>query len=337
GRRAGVIPYEFAKALYWCARHPSLFARSIRDTIAAWPQLMRKRAFVRVLRHARPPRESFISPDVDLAVVMVSHNDLNDACLASLAAARAAAPELRIAVIVVDNASTTYDANVVVAAHLPDAIVLLRGGDHGFGRSCNLGASEVNARHYLFLNPDTVLTGPTILRTLHHYLESHPGVGIVAPNIVYPDGRLQETCRRFPAWFMPFIQRTSLRDTEFGKRYTARFLMADDDHAHERAVDWVQGSALCIRGDLWHTVGGFDERYLMYFEDIDLCRSVWLAGYQVRYLPSVVLTHAHGRQSARIRNIIVNIWKTKETRWHLQSWTKYQWKWFRQSMPVRNG
>ncbi|MDP3770905.1 MAG: glycosyltransferase family 2 protein, partial [bacterium] len=309
----------------------------IRETIAAWPRLMRKRAFVRVLRHARPPRESFIPPEVDLAVVMVSHNDLNDACLASLAAARAAAPELRIAVIAVDNASTTYDANVVVTAHLPDAIVLLRGGDHGFGRSCNLGASEVNARHYLFLNPDTVLTEPTILRTLHGYLESHPGVGIVAPNIVYPDGRLQETCRRFPAWFMPFIQRTSLRDTEFGKRYTARFLMADDDHAHDRAVDWVQGSALCIRGDLWNTVGGFDERYLMYFEDIDLCRSVWLAGYQVRYLPSVVLTHAHGRQSARIRNILVNIWKTKETRWHLQSWAKYQWKWFRQSMPVRNG
>ncbi|MDP3771378.1 MAG: hypothetical protein Q8R16_03695, partial [bacterium] len=120
GSRAGVIPYELMKALVWCVRHPAFFAQTIRETIAAWPRLMRKRAFVRMLNHARPPRETFIPPDVDLAVVMVSHNDLNDACLASLAAARAAAPELRFEVIAVYNASTTYEANVVVTAHLPD-------------------------------------------------------------------------------------------------------------------------------------------------------------------------------------------------------------------------
>ncbi|MBI4142469.1 glycosyltransferase, partial [Candidatus Uhrbacteria bacterium] len=332
--RAGVLPYELAKAAYGLVHHPRFFLRALRETRAHWPAIMQKRAFVRMLRAARPSRGVSQRPDVDLAIVMVSHNDLNAACLASLAAARAATP-CSTAVIVVDNASTQYDANVVVSEHLPDATTLLRNGDFGFGKSCNRGARTVRARHYFFLNPDTVLTDPRILDILVSYLDAHPGVGIVAPKILYPDHRLQDTIRRFPTWFMPFIQRTSLRDSAFGKRYTAHFLMADDDHTHERPVDWAQGSALCIRGELWNTLGGFDERYHMYFEDIDLCRSAWLAGYQVRFLPSVVLVHAHGRQSARIRNILVNIWRTKETRWHLESWVKYTWKWRWQPLPTR--
>lgn len=331
--RIGVIPAECAKALYWLVRKPSFVWKTVRDTRTSRARLASKRAFVARLRSSPPAKRlESAKPKADVAVIMVSHNDLSDACLSSLAEARRRTP-LDVSFVVVDNASTAYRANEFVERYFDDAWVLLRNGDFGYGRSMNKGAALVDAEYFFILNPDTVLADPDILTKLHAYMRSHPDVGLIGPKILNFEGVLQETCRRFPAWFQPLIQRTFLRDTSFGKTYLRSFQMKDEDHGVERDVDWVQGSAMFIKGDLWKRLGGFDDRYWMYFEDIDLCRKTWMSGHRVVYLPDVTLQHAHGRQSAKIRNLVMNVLKTKETRGHLASWMKYLWKWRFEPLP----
>lgn len=272
--------------------------------------------------------------DVQVAIIMVSHNDLNESCLKSVAKARQQS-SLKTAFVVVDNASKKYHANEVVDQFCNETICLLRDKDYGFGRSCNRGAKEVEAQYYFFLNPDTVLIDLDIIDELHKYMRLYPGAGLVAPKIIYFDGRPQETFRRFPKWYMPFTQRTFLKDTEFGKNYARSFLMWDVNREKPRSVDWVQGSAMFVDGSLWKKLNGFDDRYFMYFEDIDLCRRIYKEHRTVVYYPATVLQHAHGKESAKIPSLIKNLVQNDMARAHLASWFKYVWKWRGQDLPPR--
>jgi GT2 family glycosyltransferase len=325
--RVGVVPFECAKAAYWGLRKPAFLWWLVRDTWRHRSELACKRAAVVRLRAACPAKTThdIPKPSADIAVIMVGHNDLNDVTLASLAKA-VAASKRSVEVVVVDNQSAS-DANVLVERHLPSAWTLLRNGDFGYGRSMNVGAAFVDAEYYFILNPDTELMDPAILDKLYAKMREEPNIGLLAPKIFYFDGRLQETCRRFPKWFMPFVQRTGLKNTALGKRYAEAFLMADYDHETPKDVDWVQGSAMFVDGALWKRLGGFDDRFWMYFEDVDLCRRVQAAGRAVRYWPGVSIRHAHGKESAKIKSFVRNLVQNKVARAHIWSWIKYELKW----------
>ncbi len=269
------------------------------------------------------PTESTKKPRV--AVITVTYNLLRDGCVASVRRAVESC-EAGACYVVGDNGSTVFRADEAVKTVMPDARVFLRGRNIGFGGGNNFAAMHVEADYYFFLNPDTELTDPGTLDALVAFMDAHPDVGIVGPKQVYPDGRLQETCRAFPAWYMPFIQRTPLGKTAFGKRYLQRFLMSDYDHATVADVDWVQGSALFVRADIWKKIGGFDERFFMYFEDTDVCRRAKKVGARVVYLPDIVLTHAHERASAK-KSPLAGLLFSKTARYHFVSWLKYLWKW----------
>jgi len=139
---------------------------------------------------------------VDVAIVTVSANKLHQECLESVQHVLSQT-SLQVAFIMVDNASTAFDAHTFVKSHVPSAIVILREKNYGFGSSCNRGAQEVEADYYFFLNPDTRIDDPAMLDRLYTFLRAYPKVGIVAPKILYMDERVQETCRRFPAWSRP--------------------------------------------------------------------------------------------------------------------------------------
>ena len=267
-----------------------------------------------------------MSERYDIAIITVSHNDLSAACLASVQRAQRKSL-LKTTVVVVDNASTQYFANEFVDEHLPGAICLLRNIDAGYGRSCNRGAREVEADYYFILNPDTVLIQETILDDLYAFARSHPESGIIAPQIAYPDGRLQDTCRRFPKWFVPILQRSRLGETACGKAYLRKFLMRDYPHAETRMVDWVQGSAMFIPGDLYKQIRGFDDQFWMYCEDMDLCHRAWQLHRPVYYAPSIRLEHGWGKASEGQGNIIMKFFRNPMSRAHLKSWIQYLWKW----------
>jgi len=272
------------------------------------------------------PNAKASTDHVDIGVITVSYNNLHEDYLTSLAEALKHTSK-SVRVVIVDNASPTQDAKSMVEKLLPQATFIKREENHGMGRSTNFGAEQVDADYYFILNPDTRLTDPNIFDKLVSYCESHPDVGIVAPRIYNFDGTRQDTCRRFPAWYQPFVQRSSLGSTAWGKKYARHFLMHDFDQTTERPVEWVQGSAMFIPGKLWKQLDGFDHRFWLYFEDIDLCRRVWRAGFKIMYVPSLTLQHAFGRASAKIKNPVLNVIKTRATRAHLASWFKYMWKW----------
>ena len=262
----------------------------------------------------------------DIAIIPVSTNKLHEECLASVQQLIDATP-LRVVFVLVDNASTQFEAFSLTHRFVKDPIVLLRKKNHGFGRSCNRGAQEVDARYYFFLNPDTRTEDMQILTKLHHFLEEYPQVGIAAPRLRYMDGRIQETCRRFPSWFTPFVQRTSWISQKKAERHQQHFLMRAFDHGRRRMVDWVQGSAFLIEGKLFHELGGFDERFFMYYEDVDLCRRAWEQGRPVYYVPDVELFHAYGKESATDGTILSGLLSNRKMRVHALSWLQYTWKW----------
>ncbi len=328
-----VLPYESAKMLYWTLHNPLIIWRTWQETRAHWSHLREWRKHISLAR--RSPKPFFDRPEkpkTDIAIILVSHDDLSEKCLTSLQQARAKTT-CTTTVVVVDNQSSHYDANAFVEQYIPDAWTLLRDGDHGYGRSMNRGAAHVDAKYYFILNPDTMLADEDIFNKLTSYMEKHPDVGLIGPKVEGFSGDLHETCRRFPAWFQPFIQRTALKNTSLGKKYLHTFLMQDYDHQTEKAVDWVQGSAMFVEGNLWKMLRGFDDRFWLYFEDVDLCRRVWESGKKVIYLPSVTILHQHGRQSAKIHNILVNLITTKESRGHIFSWIKYTCKWLGKTLP----
>jgi len=262
----------------------------------------------------------------DIAIITVTKDKLDPECLPSVRRLLAA-PDLKVQFVLIDNASTSFDAHALVEKELPGAIIILRNKNFGMGRSSNRGAAEVEADYYFFLNPDTIIRDEKLLHRLRDFLLACPAAGMVAPRICYPDGRAQETCLRFPKWYSPLAQRTSWLPVAVAEKHRQDFLMEDYDHQKVRIVDWVQGSAFMISRQFFEELGGFDERFFMYYEDVDLCRRAWEKHRPVYYLPEVTLFHGYGKGSAVTGGLINGLIKNKMARAHISSWIKYTIKW----------
>ena len=141
-------------------------------------------------------------------------------------------------------------------------------------------------------NPDVVVE-PGAVDALVAALEADPTLGVVGPRIDNTDGTLYPSARTFPHLF------DAVGHAFFGliapnNRFTRRYRLLDWDHATARRVDWVSGACFLIRGELFRTLGGFDHRYFMYLEDVDLCRRVAEAGFGVAYEPAARVVHVQG-------------------------------------------
>lgn len=198
----------------------------------------------------------------------------------------------------------------------------------GMGGGNNLGIKIAKGDYILILNPDTVVK-PDAIAGLLDYLKSHPDVGLAGPKLLYPDESLQYSCSRFPTFFMPLLRRTFLGD--YFKISRDSFMMAEFNHEEIREVDWLMGSCLMFKRNLTLPNGEifspcFDECYFMYFEDTDICRTIWIKGFKVVYNPQTVIIHDHQRESAR-HPWYIAIFRDRITWIHIISWFKYFIKW----------
>ncbi|MFO7609406.1 MAG: glycosyltransferase [Candidatus Krumholzibacteriia bacterium] len=233
-----------------------------------------------------------------LAIVIVNYNTSADLarCLASLAADAPAAPHR---VVVVDNASQD-DGLADVERRFTDCIWICNSENAGYARGCNQGIAAVEAEYYLVLNPDVVVL-PGSLDALLAFADRNPRAGIVGPQLLNEDGTVQDSCRRF------YTFRTLLlRRTFFGRLFpdsatVRRHLMKDFDHRSARPVDWILGGCLLARREAVARTGPMDERFFLYFEDVDWCYRMWQAGFEVVYTPDARFVHRHRRDSARGR------------------------------------
>lgn len=186
-------------------------------------------------------------------------------------------------VIVVDNGST--DGSVEVAKASGYRTVAL-GGNRGYAAAVNVGVRQSSSRDVVVMNPDVIIDSAADVDRLMQQFED-PEVGLVAPGLLLPTGERQDSARRMPAPWELVARRLS--GVQHGR------INADTP----RPVDWVVGAFLGLRRKAFDAVGGLDERYRFYFEDVDLCVRLWSAGWKVVYDPTVIVRHEHGAASRR--------------------------------------
>ena len=206
--------------------------------------------------------------NVDVSVIIVSWNvcDLLRDCLRSL---RAAQGSLSVEIIVVDGAS--HDGSpAMVAAEFPEVRLIAHDENVGFPRGNNIGLAAATGRYLFLLNPDTTVE-PDTIATLHAYLENNPVVGLAGAQLRYPDGTVQSSRRRFPTVWTGLFESTWLEQLA-PRRLLDDYYMRDTADEALTEVDWLMGACLFTRRAVWTQVGGMDEGYFMYSEELDWCR-----------------------------------------------------------------
>ncbi len=233
-----------------------------------------------------------------LSVVIVNYNHKYFPRMA-LSALEASKTDFPFEIIFVDNASKEDESvQFLKKAEREKRIILIESKKNvGFGAGNNLGFEKMKGEYVFIHNPDVTVTEDA-LQKMVDYLEAHPDVGLLGPKLVYYNGAVQESCRRFMTFTDLIIKRTFLHHFEPWKSRFKTYLMHDFDHNKVQEVDLITGAAMMGRTDfLWRYLGGFDKRYFLFMEDFDLCQRVHQAGKKVVYYPEVALLHYHKRLS----------------------------------------
>lgn len=231
-------------------------------------------------------------PDVTAIVIAWNVRDELSACFQSL---RDHAGPLALETIYVDNGSTDGSAELV-AEHFPEVTIVPLATNEGVPAR-NHGLRLAGGRYRMLLDSDARLTAEA-LPALVDVLEANPLIGLVGPRLVYPDGSLQLSCRRFPPVALPVLRRPPLgRFFEDGPT-VRHHLMADDRHDRQRRVEYVLGACQVFRAEAQQAAGEFDPAIWFGHDDAHWCFSVRMAGFDIVYVPEAVVIHDYRRTSA---------------------------------------
>jgi N-acetylglucosaminyl-diphospho-decaprenol L-rhamnosyltransferase len=185
----------------------------------------------------------------------------------------------------------------------------------GFGANINRGVGATNAPLVIASNPDIEAT-PGSIGTLQRFAEEHPRAGIIAPQLRYPDGRWQPSRRSFPTVSGTLVRRTPLRRLLDPERRQRRHYLLDERPAEPTQSDWLLGAFLFLRRELLSELGGLDEGYRLYGDDIDLAYRARKSGWERWYVPEAVVIHHH--QAVTDRRLF-----TRRTLWHWRSIARF--------------
>ncbi len=254
------------------------------------------------------------APALDLSVLIVSWNvaGLLGRCLASIEAQSQPTdwPHVRwlplmdgetpaaLEAIVVDNASAD-DTAARIRRDFPWVQVQANADNAGFSRGNNQALARSHGRWLLFLNPDTEVR-PGALAAMLRFMQAHAEVGVVGPRLLYPDGSAQSSRRRFPSVLTAFWESTLLEQWWPHNPWARRYRLEDAPDSAVQAVDWLVGACLMIPRAVLEQVGGWDEGFFMYSEELDLCRRIKQAGWQVVFTPQAEVIHHEGKSSEQI-------------------------------------
>ena len=245
---------------------------------------------------ARSPHRSV--PQLSVVIVTFNGRDLVRACLRCVPASFG---DLSGEVIVVDNGSSD-GTPAMIAAEFPGVRLIATGENLGFAAGNNRGLPHARGRIIVFLNPDTE-PAPGSLALLAAALDADPTLGIVGPKLTYGDGSLQASVRGFPTFGVSILVLLKLYRLARRLPAVAHYDAVTFDYAVAADVDQLMGACLAMRRALVDEMGGFDERFWMWFEEVDLCLRVRQAGYRVRYLPEPVVLHRLSQSTVLLHSV----------------------------------
>jgi GT2 family glycosyltransferase len=231
-----------------------------------------------------------------LSIVIICWNDLKviGDCLHSI---YSEAHSTAFEVIISDNGSS--DGSVeFIRKNYPQARVIENGANLGFGKGNNVGIRASTGEYVLILNPDTIIHHGTLEKWLA-FADRHPEAGAFGCRVLNPDGSFQHPAQPFPTVWRQWIAALYLRPLGYVSRVFISDTYAGWKGGTERTIDWQCGCCVLFRAGLLKQLGGFDEQFFYHYEEVDLCRRVWQAGYPIIYTPEASITHLGGQSVNR--------------------------------------
>jgi len=235
---------------------------------------------------------------MNLSIIIVNYNQKNllKLCWQNLVSAQI---KLSYEIIFIDNNSSDQSQKTIeeILNQAPSVSLKMILNNHnlGFSRAVNQGLATAQGKYILILNPDIIVLSGSIEK-LYQFMEAHQRCAIAGPQLLNPDRTIQNSTFRFPKWYTPILRRTFL--SRLGKKYLNSYLMKDWDHQSTQEVDWLLGAALMVRSEAIKQVGPMDQRFFLYFEDVEWCRRFHRVNWQVYYVAEAQMYHFYQRSSA---------------------------------------
>lgn len=239
-------------------------------------------------------------PKLDIVIVNWNAGAYLQNCLASLADAAKQVPGLIASVSIVDNGSSDNSLDAIGNTSPLDVHIIRNQDNRGFGMACNQGARTGSADLILFLNPDAAASGETLAATAAFMSDPEQAqVGICGVRLVDDDGHTSRSCSRFPSLRIYLTDALGL-NRFFPRRFFTQ-AMAEWPHDMTRPVDQIMGAYFCIRRTLFDELHGFDERFFVYSEEVDLSYRAHQSGFSSVFLADVCAYHKGGGSSANVK------------------------------------
>ncbi|MCK9594965.1 MAG: glycosyltransferase family 2 protein [Candidatus Omnitrophica bacterium] len=245
--------------------------------------------------------------NVDISVVIVNWNvrSMLKQCLDSLYRFTS---DISFEVFVVDNGSLDGSAEMV-AKEFPWAILIANSRNLGFSAGNNQALRQARGRYSILLNPDTELVDNS-LKAMADFMDGHPQVDCIAPRLIFADGSLQESCRHFPSFFTDLSESLYLDEAFPGNRIFNWYRIGVYSFDRMGPVDQPYGACLLFRKEDLVRLDFMDERFFMYYDEIDLCYRLKKSGGVIYYLPQIRVIH-HGNQSSKQVPDACHSWKLR--------------------------
>jgi len=229
-----------------------------------------------------------------VTVVIVSYNtrEILSNCLDALFS-NSMSKEMEV--FVVDNDSRDQSA-AMVSERYPQVHLIANRQNLGFAAANNQAFRQASGEYIVLLNPDAYV-GPSSIPNAVRFMESHPECGLCGGKIISPEGRLEPSARRFPSPLTKLLTLSGLRAKFPSSRWLNWHEFGDFAHDRPMEVDWVPGTFTIVRKAMLDSIGPFDERFFIYYEETDLCLRAKKAGWKVFFIPDAEVMHIGGASS----------------------------------------